>query len=364
MAFQAAQHPGLQGITLYFGGGTPSLLPPAAIATLIVAAQEQFALPPEAEITLEANPGTVDEAHWRALRAAGVNRLSLGVQSAHDDELARLGRIHTWVQAVEAVAAARAVGFDNLSLDLMYGLPGQTLARWRATLDQALTLTPEHLSLYALTVEEETPLAATIAAGRLPAPDPDVAAEMYEAASEWLASAGFWQYELSNWARGDSPPPAPWVNPMFNAQAPALKVSQHNLVYWRNEPWLGFGAGAHSWLAGWRWSNVRHPAEYMQAISNQPSASSKQWSAASMAECEQIARPLEMGETMLLGLRLAEGVSEARFRARFGVGLAETYGPVLTRFVRLGLLEWDGTCARLSVQGRLLGNQVFAEFLP
>lgn len=371
MALQAARYPGLKGITLYFGGGTPSLLPPEAIATLIATAREQLALRPEAEVTLEANPGTVDEDRLRALRAAGVNRLSLGVQSAHDDELAQLGRIHTWPQAVQAVEAARAAGFDNLSLDLMYGLPGQTRARWQATLDQALTLAPEHLSLYALTVEEETPLAATIAAGRWPAPDPDVAAEMYEVASERLASAGFWQYELSNWARGDYPPPAPWANPAFNAQDPALKVSQHNLVYWRNEPWLGLGAGAHSWLAGWRWGNIRHPAEYVEAIrrqqaavSGEPATEGGPWPVACGDERELIARPLEMGETMMLGLRLAEGVSEARFRARFGVGLAETYGPVLARFGRLGLLEWDGTCARLSRRGRLLGNQVFAEFLP
>jgi oxygen-independent coproporphyrinogen-3 oxidase len=322
--------------TVFFGGGTPSLLPLDLVEKLFRVSRLTFDVSRDVEITLEANPGTVTPAYLRGLRALGVNRLSLGVQSAHAEELRLLGRIHTWAQAVESVAWAREAGFENLNLDLIFGLPAQTPARWRETLEAALALEPEHLSLYDLSVEEGTVLAEQIARGKLPAPDEDLAAEMYELAEEMLAEAGFFHYEISNWAKADT------------------NVCRHNLVYWRNEPWLGVGAGAHSWLEGRRWANARHPREYIAAM---------EAGGTPVAEVEEIDQQMEMGETMMLGLRLAEGVSDGRFRARFGARLEKVFHDELVELQSLGLLAWDGCVACLTPRGRLLGNQVFARFV-
>lgn len=352
----ASRYRNVRAGTLYFGGGTPSLLSPEEIISVVAAVQRHFQLLDDAEVTLEANPGTVDAAFLARLRQIGVNRLSLGVQSARDDELALLGRIHTWDEAVAAVRAARAGGFDNLSLDLIYGLPGQTLERWLESVARVLALQPEHLSLYALTLEPGTPLAEQVALGTLPAPDPDVAAEMYERASESLQQAGFWQYEISNWARGAVPAPAIWALPPGGcSESLGPWIAHHNLAYWRNEPWLGVGAGAYSWFKRRRWGNLPQPTAYIAALRARRTA---------RMETEVIPGALERGETLMMGLRLAEGVSVKRFWARFGLDLGEMYGPVLQRLVGLGLLEWDGARARLSARGRLLGNQVFGEFLP
>jgi oxygen-independent coproporphyrinogen-3 oxidase len=327
--------------TIYFGGGTPSILSPDLLGELLRALRLAFHISDDAEITLEANPGTVDAGRLSQLRVLGINRLSLGVQSAHDDELGLLGRIHTWDEAVETVRAAREAGFDNLSLDFIFGLPGQTMSRWRETVEAALRLRPEHLSLYALSVEEDTRLEKQIAAGELPPPDEDMAAEMYELAEERLAEAGYWHYEISNWATAHPQIPNPYM-------------CRHNLTYWRNEFWLGVGAGAHSWMGGQRWANAPHPREYVAALERGD---------APVAETEPIDRRLEMGETMMMGLRLAEGVADARFRARFGVGLEAAFGESLAQLQSIGLLVWDGYVARLTARGRLLGNQVFMHFL-
>ncbi len=370
--------------TIYFGGGTPSLLPLDLLAELLHVSRLTFHVPDSAEISLEANPGTVTPGYLRGLRELGVNRLSLGVQSAHEDELRLLGRIHTWAEAVEAVGWAREAKFANLNLDLIFGLPAQTLARWRETLEAALRLSPEHLSLYCLSVEQGTPLENRISSGELPAPDEDLAAEMYELAEDVLAGAGFFHYEISNWARVNHevrttnhelritnyesripnhesrrwwPGPGTW-----NLKLEALSehvspfVCRHNLIYWRNEPWLGVGAGAHSWLDGQRWSNVRHPREYVAACGAgcQPVL---------REEVEVIDHRLEMGETMMLGLRLAEGIRAGPFEARFGEALEEVFGKELGELRELGLLEWDGSVARLTARGRLLGNRVFARFV-
>jgi oxygen-independent coproporphyrinogen-3 oxidase len=349
--------------TVFFGGGTPSLLPLDLLAELFQILRRTFHVPPRAEITLEANPGTVTPAYVRGLRALGVSRLSLGVQSAHDDELRLLGRIHTWAQAVEAVEWARETGFANLNLDLIFGLPRQTPARWRETLEAALRLGPTHLSLYGLSVEERTPLAERIASGALPAPDEDLAAEMYETAEEILAEAGFFHYEISNWAKADLktqwwwPQPETWnLKPEITSEEISPYVCRHNLVYWRNELWLGVGAGAHSWLGGQRWANVRHPRDYIAACGTGCRLVLRQ-------DVEVIGQRLEMGETMMMRLRLAEGMSDASFRARFGRGLEAAFGEELAQLRDMGLLEWDGSAARLTARGRLLGNQVFARFV-
>jgi len=352
----AGRYPEITLTSIYFGGGTPSLLAPDLIPDILHTIRQSFPLLPDAEITLEANPGTVNERTFATLRDAGIQRLSFGVQSAHNDELQLLGRIHTWEDAIAAVAVARRSGFDNISLDLMFGLPRQTLRQWEQTLDQALALDPQHLSLYALTVESGTPLADALDAGQYPAPDPDLSADMYEAASARLWTAGFWQYEISNWAKGTAPATEIWaLPPQGVTEKIGPWVCRHNLVYWRNQPWLGAGAGAHSWFGKHRWNNLLHPRDYIAAT---------QAGIALTQQDEAISALLEQGETMMMGLRLAEGVSNAHFRQNFGRDLDERYGPILEQLHAAGLVEWNGERARLSARGRLLGNHVFGAFLP
>jgi oxygen-independent coproporphyrinogen-3 oxidase len=329
------------------------------LARIFEALHAVFRVAADAEITLEANPGTVNPPYLAGLRNIGVNRLSLGAQSACDDELRILGRIHTWAAAVETVSAARAAGFANLSLDFIYGLPGQTLRQWRETLEAALALAPRHLSLYALTVEENTLLERDIARGVLPRPDSDEAADMFELAEEVLARAGYFHYEISNWARAGAD--VTLLNhgwhpvPGTASEAVSPFVCRHNLVYWRNQAYLGFGAAAASWWGGRRWTNVRHPGDYVEHVARGKSIET---------EVEVIDSRLTMGETMMMGLRLAEGVSEARFRARFGVSLEAVFAAEIDHLRKRGLLDWDGQVARLTAQGRLLGNLVFGRFLP
>lgn len=324
--------------TIYVGGGTPTVLPLSLLARLLGGVWAAFGVDDRAEVSLEANPGTVDHTLLAAVRALGVNRLSLGVQSLDAAELRLLGRIHTAKEAADALRAARSAGFDNVNLDLIYGLPGQALDTWQESLERALELAPEHLSLYALTLEEGTPLAAEVAAGRLPEPDPDLAADMYELAQERLAGAGYDHYELSNWAR----------SPDFRCQ--------HNLVYWRNDSYAGVGAGAHSWDGSRRWANVSRPAEYIARLQAGESPVDMQ---------ETIGTELEMGETMMLGLRLVEeGVAFDRFDRRFGRDLRRIYAAPLAELTALGLIELVPDRVRLSPRGRLLGNQAFMRFLP
>ena len=366
--------------TLYFGGGTPSLLSLRHFERILSAIRRTFALAKGAEITLEANPGTVDLAYLRGLRALGVNRLSLGVQSFDDATLRLLGRIHTAAEAVEAYRLARAAGFTNVNLDLIYGLPGQTLTHWRATLAQAVALAPDHLSLYALTLEHDVPLARRIARSELPPPDDDVAAAMYELAEETLAAAGYVHYEISNWAR--KVPSSKFQVPSctLNVERETWNLElacRHDLVYWRNQPYLGFGAGAHSsWPAGalpspgrrgaggevrggevWRrWRNVLHPAEYIARLQRGEDVAE---------EIQELDIPTVMAETMILGLRLVqEGVRLADFQQRFGQDMREVYGAQLVELRELGLLEMDAEAVRLTPRGLLLGNEVFQRFLP
>jgi oxygen-independent coproporphyrinogen-3 oxidase len=323
--------------TIYFGGGTPSLLPLPLLAAILVACHDTFLVPGDAEISLEVNPGTVDAAYLNGLRALGVNRLSLGVQSAHQAELDFLKRGHSFQDAIEAVHLARAAGFDNLNVDLIYGIPRQTMAMWQETVDRTLELAPDHVSMYCLTVEDRTTLALWVRRGKSPLPDDDLAADMVLWADERLAADGPTRYEISNWARS--------IN--FRCR--------HNLVYWRNAPYLGFGAGAHSSFDGRRFWNVEHPREYVRRIEMGQSA---------VADFEIIGRELEMGETMMLGLRLTEGVTFSRFEQRFGVAMTEVYARELRELGEQGLIEVDTIGVRLTRRGWLLGNRVFAAFLP
>ena len=351
----SSRHPGLEVDTLYFGGGTPSLLSVDNLDQIIRRVQQYWALPKNAEITLEANPGTVDAEKMFALRDIGVNRLSLGVQSSHSNELVLLGRIHTWPEAVTAFNHARNAGFTNINVDLMYGLPGQPLAAWEETLKEILALEPDHLSLYALTLEPGTPLAETLLLEDVPTPDPDLAADMYDAASSQLHKAGFWQYEISNWARSETSPSELWALPQNGTvESIGPYISQHNLIYWRNESWIGVGAGAHSWYRGQRFSHHPHPQSYINAVRS---------GKVKGAHNEVISSALAQDETLMLGLRLVEGVTDKRFQERWGSSLYDTYGEIIDKLTAMGLITFSGGRVRLTTHARLLGNQIFQEFL-
>jgi oxygen-independent coproporphyrinogen-3 oxidase len=368
-AYRAAHGERATAHTVFFGGGTPSLLPLAQYALLLAALHEAFTLLPDCEITLEANPGTVDRAYLMGLRQIGVNRLSFGVQSSHPHELQMLDRRHLFGDAAQAVTWARAAGFDNLNLDLMFALPHQTLRDWQATLHRALALGPEHLSAYALALEHGTPMRAWVYRGLLPMPDPDLAAAMYEWASETLEKNGFAQYEISNWGYQAGQPGPDATDRRADTSALALgslpltTACRHNLQYWRNGPYLGLGAGAHGCAAGWRYANVLAPQAYVARLSRRPAEVTFPFSPA-VSDTTALSPETEMDETLLLGLRLiGEGVRAEAFYARFGMTLAARYRKPLTHLRALGLLEWDTAGARLTPAGRLLGNRVFREFV-
>jgi len=342
--------------TVFFGGGTPSLLPLRDVARIMTALGESFELAPGAEVSFEANPGTVDLAYLRGLLAAGVNRLSFGVQSFHDDELAALDRIHSAEEAKEAYRWAREAAFHRINLDLIYGLSEQRLDRWQATLEQAIALAPEHLSLYALTVEEGTKLAHDIEHGRVPAPDGDVQAEMYEWSSERLATAGYKQYEISNWSRPG-------------------EECRHNLVYWRNGDWLGLGPGAHSHLGGYRFAGVYSPKQYIERVATTTPKRHGDDMGSLLKSMRQVGfveeQPLDtaMADTAILGLRLNEGLDLPAFQKRFGRAVDDVFGAALSEVAEFGLLEPEnpggrGGRLRLTPRGRLLANEVFVRLLP
>lgn len=337
--------------TIFFGGGTPSLLSPQQFETILTTISRCFSLDSGAEVTIEANPGTVSLEALQGLRRAGINRLSFGMQSAHPDDLRLLERQHDFPGVIQAVKWARQAGFDNLSLDLIFGLPEQSLERWQDTLERALGLNPEHLSLYCLTIEHGTPLQKQAGRGLVPIPDEDLAADMYEYAMQRLAQAGFVQYEISNWAR---------VRPDGT-----LYASRHNLQYWYNQPYLGFGAGAHGFAGGKRTMNVGGIRPYIERCqAGRPVEFPAGPAARRVIPIDLTA---EMQETMMVGLRLTqEGVSSVAFAARFGRSLESVFGKEIERLLKAGLLEWcgeAGSVLRLTPRGRMLGNQVFMQFV-
>ena len=339
--------------TVFFGGGTPSYLPADDIRAVMASVRDAFALDPDAETTLEANPGDLRKAKLDAWLDCGFNRLSIGVQSFDDRHLTALGRRHDAAQAKDAVSAARRAGFTNLSIDLMYGLPDQTLGEWRATLDQALQLGPEHLSTYCLTLEPGTPMHRRVELGQVDEPDPDLAADMYEHVESAMAAAGYLHYEISNWALPG-------------------RESRHNLTYWLNRPYLGVGPGAHSYLAGCRFANLKSPREYIHRLTGGAPAhqnGSDTPPAAVIAGVPVVDgvgvvdRDTEMAETLMLGLRLDAGVSHDAFAVRFGATLRSVYGPTLDDLTNVGLLHTSNGVIRLTARGRLLGNEVFSRFV-
>ncbi len=327
--------------SLALGGGTPSILSVAQIEKIVRVIRAHWEFADKAEWTLEANPGTVDLEKLRALRDMGFNRLSLGVQTFDDARLRQFNRAHTVAQSYEAFELARRAGLQNINLDLIYGLPNQTLDDWRDTLQRALAFESEHLSLYGLQVEDRTVLKKQIELGRIPQPDSDLAAQMYEHAVETLGAAGLTHYEISNFAKRGY-------------------ASEHNKTYWLNEPYLGFGAGAHSSCQDMRgeqirYENIRSPREYIQRLEIGDSI---------VAAREKISRAMQMAETIFLGLRLAEGVTWARFAARFGEDARAVYREPIEWLSPRGVLLVDDERMRLTEQGMLLSNQILWRFLP
>ncbi len=339
--------------TIFLGGGTPSYLPNSHIGRILEAVRNAFSVRNNAEITVEANPDDLDRAKCGYLLSQGVNRLSIGVQSLDPGLLAQLGRRHGPEQAAGAFQIARAAGFTNINLDLMYGLSGQTMPQWRNTVQQVTSLRPAHLSLYCLTLEEGTPMHRWVRQGRLPRPDEDLAADMYSHARAALAAAGYCHYEVSNWSLPG-------------------RGGRHNLGYWRNLPYLGVGPGAHSFLAEYRFWQVSSPRLYISKV--------KEWADSEPKACfvmtgkmldtvhpidnwERIDIDTACAETMFLGLRLLDGLDLAEASERVGADLESRYRTQIRELMNLGMLERQDGRLRLTGAAYLVANQVFLRFV-
>ena len=324
---------------------------PIHVGELLEALRRYFTFSSDCEITLEANPGTVTLETMKGYHSAGINRLSLGVQSAHQKELALLERQHTLSDVEKAAQSAREAQIDNISMDLIYGLPYQKLSDWEVSLNAVLNLKPDHLSLYSLTIEVGTPFSQMVSVGKMPVPDADLAADMYEISKSMLFDRGFVHYEISNWAKKD------------NCDKPM--VSRHNYQYWLNESYLGFGARAHGFFAETRLVNEPNLVRYIHAFS-QPYQTNFPGTPATI-EFFELEKSQEMQETMMMGLRLiSEGVSTKRFARRFGVDMRDIFKNEIEKLLARGLIEWADEIEeriRLTNFGHLLANQVFIEFV-
>ncbi len=359
--------------TIFFGGGTPSLLSPDQFAAILRGIRRHFDLLEEAEITIEANPGTVTLSDLKKLRALGINRISFGVQSANVEELKMLERNHSFYDVIEAVSFARNSGFKNLNLDLIYGLPEQALSTWQSTVKRVLNLHPEHISAYALTIEHGTPFGRWAGRGLLATPDPDLSAEMYEWASDTLQDEGYSQYEISNWAADKDKITADPTQESPPVDKPSF-ACRHNMQYWCGLPYLGLGAGAHGYANHKRYSNVLRIKTYIDRMNSHGDLALEfPISPAALNTHRQTAQE-DMDEFMLTGLRLTrEGVESSVFKQRFGYELRSVYPNAIEELTQLGLLEWVKTTRpqesktlevlRLTSRGRLLGNQVFMRFV-
>lgn len=322
--------------TIYLGGGTPSLLSAVQLRVILEAVRQRFRVDECAEVTMEMNPGTVSPEILREFRAEGVNRASFGAQTFDNGELARLGRSHNVADTLKTFSDLRVAGFDNVSFDLIAGLPGQALERWQSNVEQALSLRPEHLSFYLLEVHPGTPLAEHIRRGLQPIPDDDLAAVMYEWVLVRAEEAGYHHYEISNLClRGFA--------------------SRHNIKYWTGMPYFGFGCSAHSYDGqGRRWSNQRDVAKYVHVIE----------AGTSPVVQEQQLNGMDIrSEAIFLGMRMMAGVNTKRYRDTFGIDLRETHKDDLNRFVDAGLVEFEGDIVRLTRAGALMSNEVFAAFV-
>ncbi|HYW54992.1 MAG TPA: radical SAM family heme chaperone HemW [Dongiaceae bacterium] len=332
---ELASAPVVQARTLFFGGGTPTTYAPEAIAALIGDVRARFALPRDAEITTEANPDPSLATRLGELHDAGVNRLSIGVQSFDPRELRVLGRRHTAADVAHAVRTARVAGFTNLSIDLIFGAPGQTEDSWAASLDAAVALEVDHVSCYGLTIEEGTPYAAWFARDPSVFADDSLEARLYAIAIDRLRVAGFEHYEISNWAK-----------PGFR--------SRHNAIYWANDEYLGLGVGAASYLGGERSTHTRDLDAYCDAaLAGAPIP----------GESERLEGAKQAGEAIMLALRTAEGVDVPAFRERYGIDVHQRYRGVVDDLVAAGVLAADPARLRLTERGRFVANDVCGAFL-
>jgi oxygen-independent coproporphyrinogen-3 oxidase len=319
--------------TIYFGGGTPSLLSPSQLEALLNAVRERFEVSANAEVTMEMNPGTVTLDALQAFRELRINRASFGAQTFDDRELARLGRSHSVADTHRTFSLLRTAGFDNVSFDLIAGLPGQTLDGWKRNLVEAFLLRPEHLSFYLLEVHEGTPLASHIKTGLQPVPDEDLAAEMYQVMLGRAAAAGYEHYEISNLCL-----------PGFE--------SRHNTKYWTGAPYYGFGCSAHSFDGeSRRWANERDLSKYV-ARDGSP-----------LVEDRRLTEDDRRAEAVFLGMRMMAGVRTGEFKELFGVDICNEHADDLRNFQQAGLIEFDGDLLRLTRAGALLSNEVFAAFV-
>jgi oxygen-independent coproporphyrinogen-3 oxidase len=347
-AFFAPDNPraGLLNDTIYLGGGTPSLFDPADLSRILEAVRSQFGAGrtgsggTSTEVTLEADPETITPEKAAAWLASGINRISLGAQSFHDAELKPAGRMHRREDIFTAIARLRAAGFANISLDLIAGLPHQTAASWQASVEEALRLRPEHISIYLFEIDEGSRLGKEILSGgarysAAAVPSDDAMAESYEFACERLARAGYEHYEISNWA------------------LPGFR-SRHNLKYWRREPYLGFGAGAHSFDGHWRWANAHDPAAYAAAIEQ---------GRLPVEQLEEVTPKMAFDEELFLGLRQLEGIDLARIESQYGSQLNAPIGARIEELRAQGLIERDGTRVRLAPARLAVSNEVFVALL-
>ena len=321
--------------TIFFGGGTPSLLEPAEVASIIRACRTAWAVTPDAEITLEANPETITPERLSGFLKAGVNRLSYGVQSFRDDELARLSRLHSSRRAVDAFEMARREGFDNISLDLMMWLPQQSVSEWLESVDELVALRPDHASMYMLELYPNAPLRDEMARSRWSLAPDDDAAEMYLSGLARMDAAGYVQYEISNVAHPG-------------------RHSRHNLKYWTDGEWVGVGCGAHSTREGTRWKNVASTEDYITATTNGQSAA---------VEMRVMSPQERLEDALFTGLRLNAGLDLAVVNDRYGVDVWSEYGGELQHFVDQGILFYDGRLLRLTRPGMLLAHEIMAVFI-
>lgn len=334
--------------TIYFGGGTPNLFSSRQLERIIKSIRENYHCTSEIEISTEANPTCLPSEYLKSLRDIGINRLSLGMQSSSEKDLKILGRSHSFKDVESSVDNARKAGLSNINLDLIFGIPFQTIKSFEKTLMAAVDLSPSHLSLYALSLEDSTPLGIQISKGDLPELDDDIAADMYILAMGSLEKHGFTQYEISNWARDKN------------------NQCLHNLQYWRNLDYLGFGAGAHSHYRQSRWENRKTITEYIDSVSKEPQ--NENCVSPAGINFISLSGKDEMSETMMMGMRLTqEGINIDKFAERFGASLEDIYSNEIAKLQSRELVEWvmknDQRRLILTQKGRLLGNQVFMEFI-
>ena len=321
--------------TIFIGGGTPSILSANALARLFTDIQQHFRITPDAEISVECNPGTVDTEKLSVMRDNGVNRLSFGLQAMQDETLKQLGRIHTVAEFLESYHLAREHRFENINIDLIFALPNQAMEVWHHTLNEVISLDPEHISAYNLVMEETTPFYEQWQAGELHLPTEDTEADMFQYTIETLTAHGYTHYEICNFAKPN-------------------REARHNLVYWNNQPCIGLGAGASGYVNGIRYSNIRGIVPYINKLSkrNKP-----------IANTERLTGHAEKAETLMLALRKREGISLEDYRNRFAEEIEVAFGSILKKWMDLGLLERTATHLRLTSRGRFLANEIFVELM-